>query len=220
MPEKTASKGKSRRWLIIAGALIAVCVCAVIVIAVLSPPARKATETPLTTGAKTAALEATEIPPTVAQIVTGVPAPTEGPIAIPTATLSQLEYLCRGISRELGSSNRQMLRISGCTLENGELAVRWTINDNLSEDLIRRGAMMDVENIIRFAHDLGLDYATIHVQGTYSMVDAYGNTNEDLVVDLIYNRDTVDKINWPNFLTDNIYTIADQVIFLHPEIQP
>ncbi len=195
---------KRRRWPIIVGGLVAVCVCAVIAIAVLSPPAPGATQTP----------------EGVAQVVTDMPVSTQGPTEAPTPALSPVELLCRGISRDLGSSNREMLRMSGCTLDNGELSMRWSINDNLSEDLIRRGAQMDVEKLVRFTHDLGFEYDTIHVQGTFAMVDVYGNTAEDVVVDLIYQKTTVDEVQWASFLTDNIYVIADEVVLLHPQFQP
>ena len=102
-------------------------------------------------------------------------------------------------------------RLTSLTMdEDSSISVQFAINDNLTEDLIRFGARHDVYKILKAVHDSGLDYNFVGVVGTFPMNDAYGNTSEDKVVRLSYDRATIDKINWDGFnYADDMFKIAD-----------
>jgi len=112
------------------------------------------------------------------------------------------------------------MRVDEVTLDTGQVYVFWAINDNLSSSWVARGAMLDMVAILKAVDETGIDFETINVAGSFSMVDAYGNVHEQVVVSLGYSKATVNRINWDNFVTDNIYLIADEVLVLHPEFRP
>lgn len=96
----------------------------------------------------------------------------------------------------------------------------WTINDSLTKGWIRSGAQSDIADILKAIHSTGLDYQRVDLLGTFPLVDVYGNTEETDVISVSYSRETVDRVNWNSFSADNIYTIADQVLMIHPEFRP
>lgn len=123
------------------------------------------------------------------------------------------------IADSLGESNRNIQRLSSVNWSEGDktLTIQWTINDNLTEDLLKRGAMMDIKDVLETIATKGIpyDYQAIVFRGTFSMRDVYGNSSEDQVLLISYQRSTIAKIIWDNFLTDDIYKVADTV-WLHP----
>lgn len=205
---------KKRKLLIglaVAGALLLCC----IIVGLFGPktaPSPRATDTP--TPAETAISPTpTPIPPT--PTVTSVP-PTPAP------TLSSEAQLQLAIEKALGPSNRETVeRVSDFSMDTGpesEIFVEWAINDNLTEGLIKSGTQMDIADILEAIDKSGLKYGSVHVEGTFSMVDQYGNVSEMVVVSAIYMRATIERINWENFLWDNVYAIADEV-WVHPVFQ-
>jgi hypothetical protein len=123
----------------------------------------------------------------------------------------------------LGSSNRQVHRFGGVEWngDTRQITINWGINDNLSSEMIRRGAMMDITTILETlaSPKNPYDYATIRVVGFFRLQDVYGNGAETQVVTATYSRDAVDRINWASFLTDNVYAVADE-LWIHPAFGP
>ena len=155
--------------------------------------------------------------PTSAPVPTGTPVPTDTP-ALPTAT-SQPEptkspetELLANIEKGLGRNNRDLPTVTDFKINSdGLVFVVWPLNDNLTENMIKRGGMTDIVAILKAVSELDskLSYNQVDCIGTFSMVDAYGNAEEKDVIRASYTRATVNAINWDNFITDNIYTIAD-----------
>lgn len=86
--------------------------------------------------------------------------------------------------------------------------IQWAINDNLTENMIKTGARIDIADMLQAIDETGVSYELINFEGTFSMVDRLGNAREETVVWATYDAETVAKINWPNFLTDNVYNVA------------
>jgi len=131
----------------------------------------------------------------------------------PTATLEPRAALKAEIERELGHGNRNVPTLTELNFDDPELGaifIHWAINDNLTENLIKFGAKSDATDILKAVAMSGLDYTYVILSGSFPLVDQFGNTNERNVVNLTFNKDTVDRINWENFLTDNIYQVADE----------
>ena len=122
------------------------------------------------------------------------------------------------IEDALGTSNRSVRRVSEARLQGERLFVRWAINDNLTAGMIRGGARIDIRDMLEVIADGSETYTTVFLQGTFAMVDQLGNASETPVVEATYTKDTVDRINFENFLTDNVYAIAENTD-LHPQFR-
>jgi hypothetical protein len=138
---------------------------------------------------------------------------------IPVPTLeSQVRALVEGA---LGAGNRSIPRIQKIEIVDNRatseknILVIWAIDDSITEEWINKSAKLDATGVFRALYSSGLPISQVELQGTFSMVDKYGNASEDTVVKLILDKTTANRINWENFLTDNVYTVA-KVLYLHP----
>jgi hypothetical protein len=159
-------------------------------------------------------------PPT--STVAPLPTNTLAPTNTPAATLDAKSSLKVAIQTALGTSDRNIPRIRGISFdafETGDIFVEWSINDNLTESMIKFGARDDVNKVLKAVADSGFNYTSVALQGYFPMQDAYGNSSEDMVLNLIYKKTTVDKINWANFDLNNVYIIADDPSYVVPAFQ-
>jgi hypothetical protein len=145
------------------------------------------------------------------------------PIALPTATsqpTSPQDRVRDAVQKALGPSNRKGAPPLEVVLDgSANVSITFPISENLTEGMTKRGAQMDVVKILRAINSSGVDYNAIDVHGTFSMVDRFGNATEQPVVTARYLHQTVNRINFNNFLTENIYKIADGQR-LHPAFTP
>lgn len=144
------------------------------------------------------------------------PEPTITPIPSntpePTATPEPAEVLKQLIVKTLGQGNRDVERVQELTINDaGVIDIWWAIDDNFTSGMIRGGAELDVVNMLRAIDESGLDYNQVLLRGSFPLVDAYGNTEENYVINATYTKATVDKINWDNFLRKNIFLVADEI---------
>lgn len=191
-------------------------------IAILSP----STPTPAVNNPSVASVEST-LPPAPVDVATLAPTDTAVPTStpLPTETPEPFEYLKSLVADALGTSNRDVPRLSGFSweAESSEIAVIFTAEDNLTVDLINRGIQMDIVDILRTIQSCNtpIPYKSIVAVATFPLVDVYGNSNESNVVIATYTRENLDKVNWDNFITDNIYLIANQdSLYIHPAARP
>lgn len=150
-------------------------------------------------------------------IITNSPEQTSTPLSAstiePTLTLEPHTALKAEIERVLGSGNRNVPRLTTLNFddpEQGAIFVNWAINDNLTENLIIFGAKSDATDILKALAQSRIDYTYVILSGSFPMVDKFGNSDEKNVVNLTFYKETVERINWENFLSDNIYDIADE----------
>ena len=112
-----------------------------------------------------------------------------------------------------------MPRVRDVTLlEDREIWVGWTINDNFIESWVKDGAKQDATKILKTIAESEIDYPRVWLSGTFSMQDVYGNVSETMVVSLWFDRATVDRINWSGITYHDIYLIADDA-GIHPSFQ-
>jgi hypothetical protein len=95
------------------------------------------------------------------------------------------------------------------------IQVRFALDDNLTGGMIRGGARLDIKSILRAVGESGINCHEVTVFGSFPLVDKYGNSKSEVVVKATYSGAKISRINWPNFLTDNVYTIAEST-WLHP----
>ena len=140
------------------------------------------------------------------------------PIPATAIILSPEDALKESIREALGELNRDGNRIHEIDIrgDNNDLvSVRFSLNDNFSDDSILRVGMLDIIDILKAVNSSSIDYSIVIVEGTFLMVDTYGNESEEQVIFASYSKENIDLINWSNFLTDNIFVIAD-THNLHP----
>lgn len=137
------------------------------------------------------------------------------------ATPTPRERFRKTIKDALGSgTNRDIPKITNIGFSIGpnellNITVRFAIDDNLTEGFIKRGAKRDIEETIEKISKSGQAFHQIQMEGTFVLSDVRGNVSEDLVVRATYLKTELDRVNWGNFLTDNVYLIADTT-FIHP----
>jgi hypothetical protein len=184
-----------------------------------SSPAYKATHT-----AEEAITLTWQARPTETLVPSNTPQPTSTPTItpLPSLTLSAEEQLQQMVETALGIGNREIPRLTSVVWDNSTkiITANWAINDNLTKNLLIFGARQDVVDVLKTISqaNLSLDYQLIQFAGTFSMVDAYGNVSESVVIRASYFRETIQKINWLNFLNDNVFVIADSS-YVHPEFR-
>lgn len=79
-------------------------------------------------------------------------------------------------------------------------------------------AQVEAKKVLQAAAHCGYDFSHVHLFGVASMADKFGNTAETAVVQLAFERATVNRINWPKFLHEHIYDVADHAV-IHPEFR-
>ncbi len=130
-----------------------------------------------------------------------------------------VDELAEQIHAKLGKSNRDIDKVASVRLAKKVITIKWAIDDNITGDLLKRGAMMDAVEILELVEESAIVYDHVRLRGTFVMVDIKGNESEDVVVDATYSFDELLGVNWMNFLTDNVWTLADAAK-IHPEFRP
>ena len=120
--------------------------------------------------------------------------------------------LKNAIKDRLGDSNRDVHRITvkAAAKAGKPINVKVAFDDNLDVQPGPHQVPEDVVAILKVVdEDADWKYSEVVVRGTFSMVDAYGDAKESQVVFARYSRKTVNRIDFDNFLSTNIWKIAD-----------
>lgn len=127
--------------------------------------------------------------------------------------------LNKSVTKALGEkSNRDGQKITTLTIDSsGNIVLKFKGDDNLTSNMIVTGVQMDLSDALKAIKESEVNYKSVDLVATFAMQDKFGNSKEDEVVHLIFNKSTVDKINFENFDRKNIYSVADVVQFVHPE---
>ena len=165
----------------------------------------------LITGAGMMDSEETAVDEPESSVSTGSSAPPAEAVEAASATSFQTQ-----ISSALGTSNRGVQRVSVAQLQGERLFVQWAINDNLTSGMMRGGARLDIRNMLEVIANGQEPYTSVLLRGTFSLADQFGNASEANVVEATFTKSAIDRINFENFLTDNVYAIAEDTD-IHPE---
>lgn len=94
--------------------------------------------------------------------------------------------------------------------------IEYNADSNLTSGLTRFGIWSDVIEIVnKLSEDPTKESITINAY--IPLVDQYGNEAPGKVMTVNFNKETWSKINWDNFLTDNVPNVAD-LYWIHPAI--
>lgn len=128
--------------------------------------------------------------------------------------------LAAAIRDELTRGNRDGVeRVRDVVIgPDGRVVVTWAINDNFTEGMVKSGSRIDATKMLQLIREAGLGQDGAFLEGTFSMVDQYGVAEETVVIRASYSGETLQRINFDNFLHDNIWAIADSAQ-IHPAFQ-
>lgn len=141
------------------------------------------------------------------------------PTAIPTQPRTPIDELKFQIEQALGDGNRDISRLTEFNWSETDqsLIIVFAINDNFTSDLIMVGMQTDVTDMLKVISEGGFlpEYQFVTFVGTFPLRDNFGNVSEERVLTVSYNKTTVNKINWQNFLYTDVFDIAD-AFNIHP----
>ena len=182
------NKNKTSKIIIIIGGLIIFC-CTLSIFASLLPKSETApaldADAIFTQAFETALAEYDQEAPE------NTPALTNTPIPATAIILSPEDALKESIREALGELNRDGNRIHEIDIrgDNNDLvSVRFSLNDNFSDDSILRVGMLDIIDILKAVDSSSIDYSIVIVEGTFLMVDTYGNESEEQVIFASYSK--------------------------------
>jgi hypothetical protein len=156
----------------------------------------------------------THTPPPSPTATPEPPTPTPPPTDTPTPESPETKAR-RIVEEALGSGNRDIERITAFAMSEAEIYVAWTINDNLTGNMIVDGAKLDIVDVAEALDKSGLLTGSLRMEGSFPMVDVYGNAEEMIVVKIDLSQETLNKINWDGFDFNKIYIVADTA-WVHP----
>ena len=212
---------KKRYWAL---GIVGVFVVLALIGAIVGPPDDTGVSAPATTAEP--APTATDAPSTVPSTAAPTTAPTTAAptTAAPTTTKQQPIPLRQAVGNALGSSNRgRNPRPDQWDAPFGHtIILRWAIDDNLTEGLVKSGARLEVVKILKAirAHPdwTTKKYPGVTMSGTFTLVNDLGEESEDVVIRAHYDRATINRMNFDNIDFHRILNVADPV-FIHPTFQ-
>lgn len=187
-----------------------------------SAPEESASESP-TTEPPQEEQEETTVRETSTTTTTAAPVTTTAPALSPAEEEEAIRQSREGglrdaLAKTLGAPNRE--GVEGFSLlinwPEASVLVTWAIDEGLTEGLTKDQARRQATDIIKVVRESEVEFALVTLEGTYSLVDQFGNASEERVVLARYTVDTVNRINFDNFQYKNIFEIAEDGAFVHP----
>jgi len=97
--------------------------------------------------------------------------------------------------------------------------IEYMADENLTTNLTRRGMWLDAIKILKgLPAVLKSQVMKMTLNPYLKLVDKYGEETIDKVMTIRITRETWEKINWSNFLTDNVPNIAE-TYWEHPALK-
>lgn len=108
-------------------------------------------------------------------------------------------------------------RILDVIYNDGHTTLKMALADNLTTNMIRKGAYMDVERVLKAFKDAKYDGDT-SILVMHEQADKYGKIDKYKVMTVKVSSETLDKIDFDNFDYNNIPDVADEYTS-HPSLQ-
>ncbi len=152
---------------------------------------------------------------------------TEEPVIeeneIDRSSMTVDEYLGSMVNEIMGETTN-MEKVTLIKVSDGDEGIKdiaLNANDNLTTKMIVGGMLMDAADYFEAISqdEEVMQLKAISLIYEMTLVDKYGNEEDYPVHIMTLSTETISKINWDNFLYDNLPEIAD-TYFLHPALQP
>jgi hypothetical protein len=146
----------------------------------------------------------------------GTTSTTKAPATTTTAApVDPMAQLKTKLEKDLGKNNRNRPRIAKYEmLPDKELAITWAVDENMSIGLTKDTSRTEGLKIVKALKASGVDYNSVTVHGTYSLVDDFGNSEERNVINASYSKATLDRINTEGVDKKKIFDLADEQTIL------
>lgn len=91
--------------------------------------------------------------------------------------------------------------------ENNYTLITFRGSDSLTTNLIVEAAYLDIKDILKSLQPV-ID-TDVRICVTFPIIDVYGNSEEQMVIKADYTLNTIQSINFDNFVSENIPLVAD-----------
>ncbi len=116
-------------------------------------------------------------------------------------------------------TNMEEKRIREIVIENDELWISYTADENLTTAMTRRGMWTDIKKLLQeLPGVLDKKISSIVFQPYLNLVDQHGNESISKVMMVTVTKESWEKINWENFLTSDIPNTS-KTYWEHPAIK-
>ena len=115
-------------------------------------------------------------------------------------------------------TNRNNQKIGKVQIDNGLVYLSFIGDSNLSTSMTKRGMLSEVGDLLEKLPQEDSRIDEIEIEIWFPLVDEHGNTEMDSVMKVNATKNNWQKINWDNFLTENIPNVVDSY-WIHPALQ-
>lgn len=111
-------------------------------------------------------------------------------------------------------------KISEIVIDNEDkIIIKFIPDANVSENLLSFSIQKDIANILLGIKNSNVTVKSVQLISSQPTTHQTGNTAHKEIVNVTYNKETIDKIDFESFNTDNILSMADTVTYLEPAIK-
>ncbi|MFZ1288688.1 MAG: hypothetical protein WAR79_01265 [Melioribacteraceae bacterium] len=118
-----------------------------------------------------------------------------------------VEYLSKELKKSLGEED-----FISCKISNSNITINWVIGSSI------RSLNYDIFRILDLVINSPIKYKKITLLGDGNVIDPFGHEKIINLAHLIYNRNTINNINWENALMLDLWALADYRVF-HPAFE-
>lgn len=135
------------------------------------------------------------------------------------AYITPVDSYERQVETTIISELGQDTNINNIEIIGGALNIEYVAKNNLTTRLVRQGILSDVESVTeRLVATIPENIMVIKFKIMSDLVDQYGNSSLSQVAVISFRQEVWIKINWDNFLTDNIQNVAEE-FWIHPALE-
>jgi len=101
-------------------------------------------------------------------------------------------------------------RIHGQSVKDGYYTIQTDFGDFVSRERSEEESVDLAQLVSEHAEYMATGAKGVMVEYISGVTDAYGNSKDDTIMFIGYTNETIAKINFDNFDTDNVVTVADE----------
>lgn len=95
------------------------------------------------------------------------------------------------------------------TPQGEQVAIKFPVSDNFTHGMIVSGAQEATIDLLKWARETYPSAASVLIEGTAPLTDEYGNTETRTALSVVYNADTLSRINFDGVDRKDIWNLRD-----------